>query len=38
MDTNVSDAERNTVDTDLALRRLQLRRIDGERGQAWYIA
>lgn len=30
MDTDVSDAEQNTVETDLALRRLQLRRIDAE--------
>jgi hemolysin D len=30
MDTNISDAERNTVDTDLNLRRLQLRRIEAE--------
>ena len=30
MDTDVSDADRTTVETDLALRRLQLRRIDAE--------
>jgi len=30
MDTDVSDAEQSTVETDLALRRLQLRRIDAE--------
>ena len=30
MDTDVSDAEQTTVETDLALRRLQLRRIDAE--------
>lgn len=34
MDTDVSDAERATVETDLAIRKLQLRRIDAELANA----
>lgn len=38
MDMDVSDAEQSAVETDLALRRLQLRRIDAELSSTPFIA